>query len=48
MKTSFHRMFIIFNIRKISNEGLFIKRLPVISNTKQLQSNFALNVTLQK
>ena len=47
-KNSFHRMFIIFKIREVSYKGQFIKALPVISNTGQLQSMFALNITYQK
>ena len=35
MKTSYHRMFIIFYIREISYKSQFIKSLPVISNTRQ-------------
>ena len=48
MKNSFLRMFIIFNIREVSYKGQFIESLPVISNTGQLQSMFALNITYQK
>ena len=35
MKTSFHRMFIIFYIREISYKSQIIKSLHVISNTRQ-------------